>query len=72
MAINNRPVSNQDKRSGMLTGYYSYPVHITKKPDYSNKLCEYSLGPEVATLFGREIGQSNGDVLLTDFWNLQE
>jgi hypothetical protein len=56
----------------MLTGYYSYPVHITKKPDYSNKLCEYSLGPEVATLFGREIGQSNGDVLLTDFWNLQE
>ena len=40
-------------------------VHITKKPDYGNKLCEYSLGPEVATLFGREIGQSNGDVLLT-------
>jgi hypothetical protein len=28
--------------------------------------CEYSLDPEVATLFGREIGQSNGDVLLTD------
>jgi hypothetical protein len=28
-------------------------------------LCEFSLGPEVATLFGREIGQSNGDILLT-------
>jgi len=27
--------------------------------------CEFSLGPEVATLFGREIGQSNGDILLT-------
>jgi hypothetical protein len=34
MATNNRPVSNQDKRSG----YYSYPIHITKKPDYGNKL----------------------------------
>ncbi len=28
--------------------------------------CELSLDPEVATLFGREIGQSNGDILLTD------
>ena len=28
--------------------------------------CELSLDPEVAILFGREIGQSNGDVLLTD------
>jgi hypothetical protein len=27
--------------------------------------CELSLGPEVAILFGREIGQSNGDILLT-------
>jgi hypothetical protein len=27
--------------------------------------CELSLDPEVATLFGREIGQSNGDILLT-------
>jgi hypothetical protein len=33
--------------------------------------CELSLGPEVAILFGREIGQSNGDILLTDCWNLQ-
>jgi len=33
--------------------------------------CELSLDPEVATLFGREIGQSNGDILLTDCWNLQ-
>jgi hypothetical protein len=28
-------------------------------------VCELSLDPEVATLFGREIGQSNGDILLT-------
>jgi hypothetical protein len=27
--------------------------------------CELSLDPEVATLYGREIGQSNGDILLT-------
>jgi hypothetical protein len=27
--------------------------------------CELSLDPEVATLFGREIGQSSGDILLT-------
>jgi hypothetical protein len=27
--------------------------------------CELSLDPKVATLFGREIGQSNGDILLT-------
>jgi hypothetical protein len=27
--------------------------------------CELSLDPEVATLFGREIGQSNVDILLT-------
>jgi hypothetical protein len=33
--------------------------------------CELSLDPEVATLFGREIGQSNDDILLTDCWNLQ-
>ena len=33
--------------------------------------CELSLDPKVATLFGREIGQSNGDILLTDCWNLQ-
>jgi hypothetical protein len=31
----------------------------------SVEICELSLDPEVATLFGREIGQSNGDVLLT-------
>ncbi len=31
----------------------------------STKACELSLDPEVAILFGREIGQSNGDVLLT-------
>ncbi len=29
------------------------------------ELCELSLDPEVAILFGREIGQSNGDILLT-------
>ena len=29
------------------------------------ELCELSLDPEVATLFGREIGQSNDDILLT-------
>jgi predicted transcriptional regulator len=28
-------------------------------------VCELSLDPEVATLFGREIGQSNDDILLT-------
>jgi hypothetical protein len=27
--------------------------------------CELSLDPEVGTLFGREIGQSNSDILLT-------
>jgi hypothetical protein len=27
--------------------------------------CELSLDPEVAILFGREIGQSNDDILLT-------
>ena len=27
--------------------------------------CEFSLDPKVVTLFGREIGQSNGDILLT-------
>jgi hypothetical protein len=27
--------------------------------------CELSLDPEVGILFGREIGQSNGDILLT-------
>jgi hypothetical protein len=37
----------------------------------AEEACEYSLDPEVATLFGREIGQSNGDVLLTDCLNLQ-
>jgi hypothetical protein len=31
----------------------------------SGAACKLSLDPEVATLFGREIGQSNGDVLLT-------
>ncbi len=31
----------------------------------AEEACEFSLGPEVATLFGREIGQSNGDILLT-------
>ncbi len=31
----------------------------------SPAVCELSLDPEVATLFGREIGQSNGDILLT-------
>ena len=31
----------------------------------AKEACEYSLDPEVATLFGREIGQSNGDILLT-------
>jgi hypothetical protein len=33
--------------------------------------CELSLDPEVAILFGREIGQSNDGILLTDCWNLQ-
>ena len=28
-------------------------------------MCELSLDPEVAILFGREIGQNNGDILLT-------
>jgi hypothetical protein len=28
-------------------------------------VCELSFDPEVATLFGKEIGQSNGDILLT-------
>jgi hypothetical protein len=37
----------------------------------SEEACEYSFDPEVVTLFGREIGKSNGDVLLTDYWNLQ-
>jgi hypothetical protein len=31
----------------------------------TEEACELSLDPEVVTLFGREIGQSNGDVLLT-------
>jgi hypothetical protein len=30
--------------------------------------CELSFDPEVATLFGKEIGQSNGDILLTIYW----
>jgi hypothetical protein len=28
--------------------------------------CELSFDPEVAILFGKEIGQSNGDILLTN------
>jgi hypothetical protein len=36
-----------------------------------HNVCELSLDPEVVILFGREIGQSNDDVLLTDCWNLQ-
>jgi len=35
-------------------------IYPSKAPN-----CELSLDPEVATLFGREIGQSNGDILLT-------
>ena len=31
-------------------------------------LCELSLDPEVAILFGREIEQSNDGILLTDCW----
>jgi hypothetical protein len=30
--------------------------------------CELAFDPEVATLIGKEIGQSNGDILLTIFW----
>jgi len=30
----------------------------------AEEACELSLDPEVATLFGREIGQSNDDILL--------
>jgi hypothetical protein len=32
---------------------------------YLHVHCELSLDPEVAILFGREIGQSNDDILLT-------
>jgi len=32
----------------------------------AEEACELSFDPEVANLFGREIGQSNGDFLLTD------
>jgi hypothetical protein len=31
----------------------------------AEEACELSLDPKVATLFGREKGQSNGDILLT-------
>ena len=37
----------------------------------AEEACELSLDPKVLILFGREIGQSNDDVLLTDCWNLQ-
>jgi len=30
--------------------------------------CELSFDPKVVTLFGKEIGQSNGDILLTIYW----
>jgi hypothetical protein len=36
-----------------------------RKSNFSDSECELSLDPEVAILFGREIGQSNGDILLT-------
>ena len=29
-------------------------------------MCELSFDPKVVTLIGKEIGQSNGDILLTD------
>jgi len=31
-------------------------------------ICELSFDPEVVTLIGKEIGQSNGDILLTICW----
>ena len=37
----------------------------TQSTRRASSRCELSLDPEVATLFGREIGQSNGDILLT-------
>jgi len=46
-------------------------IHLLTRPfcvvfdDDVAMWCELSLDPEVAILFGREIGQSNGDILLT-------
>jgi hypothetical protein len=37
-----------------------------RNPGARLEMCELSFDPEVATLFGKEIGQSNGDILLTD------
>jgi len=55
-----------------MRGVISYsPTRKPTKDELDKCECEYSLDPEVATLFGREIGQSNGDVLLTDCLNLQ-
>jgi hypothetical protein len=47
----------------VLLGAYFLPfLHPSISAE---EACELSLDPEVATLFGREIGQSNGNVLLT-------
>jgi hypothetical protein len=34
----------------------------------AEEACELSFDPEVATLIRKEIGQSNGDILLTICW----
>jgi hypothetical protein len=47
------------------------PINIEPVMKGLTSPCELSLDPEVAILFGREIGQSNDDILLTDCWNLQ-
>jgi hypothetical protein len=55
-----------------IQSIYLVYTHTSQVNSYCKMIqCELSLDPEVAILFGREIGQSNGDILLTDCWNLQ-
>jgi hypothetical protein len=48
-----------------ITGFVSKAVTANSN---ISQVCEISFDPEVATLFGKEIGQSNGDILLTIYW----
>jgi hypothetical protein len=55
--------------------WFSFLQHFHNNGTLSRSLgswcqptCELSFDPKVATLFGKEIGQSNGDILLTICW----
>jgi len=54
--------------SPCLGAAWSLLPSIPSPLNCAEEACELSFDPEVVTLFGKEIGQSNGDILLTIYW----